>query len=102
MDSSSGSPTRAAPRRPPGSAAVADARSKAEVLAAAAGIRIAGVADIVEGGAPPSFPLVKAARMSLAADSGTPVAAGTTDIAVTVTVTFRIAAEQGAGQRAAE
>ena len=77
-------------------AAVAAARSKAEALAAAAGVRIGGVADIVEGGAPPSFPLVKAARMSLAADSGTPVAAGTTDIAVTVTVTFRIAAEQGA------
>jgi len=73
-------------------AAVADARAKAEVLAAAAGIRIAGVADIVEGGAPPSFPLAKAARMSLAADSGTPVAAGTTDVVVTVTVTFRIAA----------
>jgi uncharacterized protein len=73
-------------------AAVADARAKAEVLAAAAGIRIAGVADIVEGGAPPSFPLAKAARMSLAADSGTPVAAGTTDVVVTVTVTFRTAA----------
>jgi len=73
-------------------AAVADARAKVEVLAAAAGIRIAGVADIVEGGAPPSFPLAKAARMSLAADSGTPVAAGTTDVVVTVTVTFRIAA----------
>ena len=29
--------------------------------------------------------------MSLAADSGTPVAAGTTEIAVTVTVTFRTA-----------
>ena len=73
-------------------AAVADARAKADVLAAAAGLRVAGVADIVEGGAPPSFPLVKAARMSLAADSGTPVAAGTTEIAVTVTVTFRVVA----------
>ncbi len=39
-----------------------------------------------------SFPLAKAARMSLAADSGTPVAAGTTEIAVTVTVTFRVVA----------
>jgi hypothetical protein len=74
------------------SAAVADAKAKADVLAAAAGVRIAGVADIVEGGTPPSFPLAKAARMSLAADSGTPVAAGTTEVVVTVTVTFRIAA----------
>jgi len=81
-----------APEAAARTAAVADARAKAEVLAAAAGIRIAGVADIVEGGAPPSFPLAKAARMSLAADSGTPVAAGTTDVVVTVTVTFRIAA----------
>ena len=56
------------------------------------GLRVAGVADIVEGGAPPAFPLAKAARMSLAADSGTPVAAGTTEIAVTVTVTFRVVA----------
>jgi hypothetical protein len=81
-----------APETAARTAAVADARAKADVLAAAAGIRIAGVADIVEGGAPPSFPLAKAARMSLAADSGTPVAAGTTDVVVTVTVTFRIVA----------
>jgi hypothetical protein len=81
-----------APETAARTAAVADARAKADVLAAAAGIRIAGVADIVEGGAPPSFPLAKAARMSLAADSGTPVAAGTTEVVVTVTVTFRIAA----------
>jgi uncharacterized protein len=81
-----------APETAARTAAVADARAKADVLAAAAGIRIAGVADIVEGGTPPSFPLAKAARMSLAADSGTPVAAGTTDVVVTVTVTYRIAA----------
>jgi len=81
-----------APEAAARTAAVAVSLKKTEVLAAAAGIRIAGVADIVEGGAPPSFPLAKAARMSLAADSGTPVAAGTTDVVVTVTVTFRIAA----------
>ena len=71
-------------------AAVAAARSRADVLAGAAGVRISGVAGIVEGGSPPAFPLAKAARMSLAADPGTPVAAGTTEIAVTVTVTYRI------------
>ena len=72
--------------------AVADARAKADVLAAAADLRVAGVVDIVEGGGPPSFPLAKAARMSLAADSGTPIAVGTAEIAVTVTVTFRVVA----------
>jgi uncharacterized protein YggE len=71
-------------------AAVAEARARAEVLAAAAGVAVGGVADIVEGGAPPSWPQPKAARMMLAADAGTPVEAGTTEISVTVTVTFRI------------
>jgi uncharacterized protein YggE len=71
--------------------AVAVARARAEVLAAAAGVTIGGVADIVEGGTPPIAPFPKAARMSLAADSATPVEAGTTEIAVTVAVTFRIA-----------
>jgi uncharacterized protein YggE len=72
------------------SAAVAEARSRAEVLAQAAGVAIAGVADIVEGGPPPSWPQPKAARM-LAAEAGTPIETGTTEISVTVTVTFRIA-----------
>ena len=71
-------------------AAVAEARSRAEVLAEAAGVTIAGVADIVEGGPPPTWPQPKAARMLQAADAGTPVEAGTTEIAVTVTVTFRL------------
>ena len=71
-------------------AAVAEARSRAEVLAEAAGVAIAGVADIVEGGPPPTWPQAKAARM-LAVDAATPVEAGMTEISVTVTVTFRIA-----------
>jgi len=70
-------------------AAVAEARARAEVLAEAAGIRIAGVAGIVEGGAPPTWPQPKA-RMMVAAEASTPVEAGTTEIAITVTVTFRI------------
>ena len=72
-------------------AAVAEARSRAEVLAEAAGVAIEGVAGIVEGGPPPAWPQPKAARLMQAADTGTPVEAGTTEIAVTVTVTFRIA-----------
>jgi uncharacterized protein YggE len=70
-------------------AAVEEARLRADVLAEAAGVGIAGVADIVEGGPPPAWPQPKAARM-LAADSGTAIEAGTTEVAVTVTVTFRI------------
>ena len=79
------------PERAARIAAVAAARARAEVLAEAAGVAIAGVADIVEGGPPPAFPRAKAERMTLAADAATPVSAGTTDITVTVTVTYRIA-----------
>lgn len=71
--------------------AVGAARARADVLAEAAGVKIGGVVDIVEGGPPPSFPRAKAERMSLAADASTPVSAGTTDIEVTVTVTYRLA-----------
>jgi len=72
-------------------AAVAEARSRAEILAEAAGIAIAGVEGIVEGGPPPTWPQPKAQMLRVAADAGTPVEAGTTEISVTVTVTFRIA-----------
>lgn len=78
------------PERTARTRAVADARARADVLAAAGGVRITGVDAIVEGGAPPAFPLAKAERMMLASDASTPVSAGTTDIMVTVTVTFRI------------
>jgi uncharacterized protein len=72
-------------------AAVAEARDRAEVLAEAAGVRIGGVSDILEGGAPPTWPPPGVARAMLAADAATPVEGGTTEIAVTVTVTFVIA-----------
>lgn len=71
-------------------AAVAQARSRADVLAEAAGVEIVGVSDIVEGGGPgPGYPQPKAARMMLA-DSATPVQAGTTEVSVSVTVTYRL------------
>ena len=73
------------------SAAVAQARARAEVLAEAGDVRIAGVDAIVEGGPPPVWPMPKAARMMVADAAATPVEAGTTEISVTVTVTFRIA-----------
>jgi uncharacterized protein YggE len=81
------------PREPEKAArvgAVAAARANADVLAEAAGVTITGVDGIVEGGAAPVYPSAKAERMMLASDAGTPVAAGTTEITVSVTVTYRI------------
>lgn len=72
-------------------AAVAEARDRAGVLADAAGVTIGGVSDIVEAGATPIWPQPKMARAMLAADAATPIEAGTTEVSVTVTVTFRIA-----------
>ena len=65
-------------------------RLRAEVLAAAAGLTIFGVRDIVEGAAVlPADPRFKSERMLMAMDAATPVESGTTEIAVTVTVTYR-------------
>lgn len=70
--------------------AMADARSRADVLAGAGGLTIEGVSDIVEGGAmPPPRPFGKADRMMLAAEAATPVEAGALDVVVTVSVTYR-------------
>jgi uncharacterized protein YggE len=71
--------------------AMAEARSRAEVLADAAGVTIEGVIEIVEGerGRPP-MPFPKAERMAMSADGPTPVEGGTIEVAVTVTVTFRV------------
>lgn len=71
--------------------AMAEARARADVLAEAAGISVTGVVGIVEGGVAPPVPLprMKAERMMMAADVSTPVEAGTTEIAVSVTVTYR-------------
>ena len=70
--------------------AMAEARSRADVLAEAAGVRVQGVSDIVEGQpVRPPGPVAKAERMALAADAGTPVEAGTLEVAVTVSVTYR-------------
>lgn len=72
-------------------AAMATARSRADVLAEAAGLTIRGVSDIAEGVAAGSpGPLFKGARMAMAADMATPVEAGSTEIVVSVTVTFAV------------
>jgi uncharacterized protein len=71
-------------------AAMAAARTRAEVLAEAAGLTLHGVRAILEGGAlVPPGPLFKGGRMALVADSmPTPVEAGSSEVEVTVTVTY--------------
>jgi len=70
--------------------AMAAARARADVLAEAAGLAIVGVSDIVEGGlTPPPEPRYRAARMMVSEDASTPVEAGSLEIAVSVTVTYR-------------
>ena len=70
--------------------AMAEARSRADVLAEAADLAIDGVVDIVEGvPARPPIPFPKAERMAMAADVATPVEAGELEVAVSVTVTYR-------------
>ena len=71
--------------------AMAAARARADVLAEAADLEIVGVTDIAEGAAmPPPGPRMKAARMALAdASAATPVESGTTEVVVTVTVSYR-------------
>lgn len=72
--------------------AVADARARAETLAASAGVEVGEVVAITEGGAEPPFrPLAAVRSMAMAAkDESTPVEGGMNEIAVAVTVTFTI------------
>ena len=70
-------------------AAIAEARARADVLASAAGVTIVAAHDIVEAGAIPAWPQAKAGRAMLASVES-PVEAGTSEITVTVTVTFRL------------
>ena len=61
---------------------MAAARARADVLAEAAGLTIVGVSDIVEGAAAlPPGPRFTAGRMVMAADSVTPVEAGSSEFA---------------------
>jgi hypothetical protein len=72
------------------SAAVADARERAEEIARAAGVRIVGVASIEENEpAQSGGQVLRAVRMS-AADASTPVEPGVTEITVEVRAAFLI------------
>jgi uncharacterized protein len=72
--------------------AVADARRRAETLAGEAGVALGQVAAIVEGGdhAPGPPRPVALFRAKAEADASTPVEAGTSELAIDVTVEFAI------------
>ncbi len=72
-------------------AAVRQARAKAQVIAAALGVRLGEVLEVVEGGAGTVTPIYEK-RMSLAMDaqSATPVSPGQVAIDAQVTVRWRI------------
>jgi uncharacterized protein len=68
--------------------ALDDARSKAQTMAAAAGVPLGSVVAIVEGGpSGPPIPLAEAA----AADQAVPIEPGRQEIVATLTVTFALA-----------
>jgi uncharacterized protein len=69
-------------------AAVNDARAKANALASAAGVTIAGVSSITETVAPAPYPMYAVAAP--AKDASTPIQPGTSEIDVMVSITYRI------------
>ena len=68
--------------------AVADARAKAEVLAAAAGCALGPVVTIVEGGGGGAVPCSRAAPAALA--MAAPIEAGSETLSLQVTVTYEL------------
>ena len=75
-------------------AAMAEAKSKADTLAAAAGVSIAGVSSIAETSSPVQYPIPFAAGAAIAAPDAakvaTPIQAGTNDVTITVSVVYLI------------
>lgn len=70
--------------------AMADAKARAQALATAAGVSITGVAQIVETSAPISMPMPAAGAAKMDSFVSTPISAGTSDVVVTVAVTYTI------------
>jgi hypothetical protein len=66
--------------------AVAQAKTKAQALADAAGRSLGGVVTIVEGGGSPPIPF----SVGAASSGNTPIEAGTQDVQATVTVTYSL------------
>lgn len=67
-------------------AAMADARARADELAAAAGASVGPVREIAEGATTGPVPIAKA----FAADAAMPLAGGATEVSVAVTVSFEL------------
>ncbi|MDD4179692.1 MAG: SIMPL domain-containing protein [Candidatus Margulisbacteria bacterium] len=69
--------------------AVDDAAAKAKAIAAAAGLKIAGVKNIIESGAiPPIINQEAGVMRAMSADSSTPVSAGLLEIRGNVSITY--------------
>ena len=71
-------------------AAMTDAKAKAQALATAAGVTITGVASISETVAPTPYPVYYGAAQAAGKDTSTPVQPGSTDVTITVAVTYLI------------
>jgi uncharacterized protein len=73
------------------SAAVSDARAKADTLAAAAGVSIVGIATIAEAPGAVPYPAQLAEMKAMASrDTSTPIESGMNEVEVTVSVAFLI------------
>ena len=71
--------------------ALADARAKAQTLASAAGVSIAGIAAITESGVAIPYPTPYAEMATMATrDASTPIEAGMNEVSATVAVTYLI------------
>lgn len=70
--------------------AVGDARAKAEAIAEALDVRLAGIRDVQEGGVSTSRPRMDYARMAMSEAASTPVQPGEIQIDGSVTITFRL------------
>jgi uncharacterized protein len=81
---------RAAAEADARTAAVKDAKAKADTLAAGVGVRITGVASMSESVTTPIWYDKAFGAAAAAPQASTPVLAGTTDVVITVSVTFLI------------
>jgi uncharacterized protein YggE len=70
--------------------AIADAKTKAQLYAGAAGVSVGGVVQISEVSASRPIMPYEARSMAVAADSSVPIAAGQNMITSNVTVTFEL------------
>ena len=69
---------------------MADARAKANALAAAAGVSITGVSSIAEGSTNVSTPIPYMAAAPAKDAASTPIQPGTTEVDIFVSMVFRI------------